>query len=44
MEETPRTPEALSQHFSRRASAARIATRKQKPIPLQKPLPEKLRH
>jgi len=44
MEHTPKTPAALSQHFSRRASAARIAAQKQKRIPLPKPLPEKLRH
>ena len=41
MEETPNTPEALSQHFSRRASAARVATHKrQKHNTLPKPLPE----
>ena len=48
MENTPNTPEALSQHFSRRASAARIAVRKQKRNAprnvLPKPLPEKLHH
>ena len=32
MENTPNSPEALSQHFSRRASAARIAVRKRRNV------------
>jgi hypothetical protein len=44
MENTPNTPEGLRDHFSRRASAARIAARKlnrEKPLP---PLPDKPKH
>lgn len=40
MENTPNTPEALSQHFSRRASAARIAVRKRRNVlPKSSPVP-----
>ena len=44
MENLPYTAEGLREHFSRRASAARMALRKlsrKKPLP---PLPDKPRH
>jgi len=43
MEPTPDNVESLQQHFSRRASAARIAAPKQlrkKPQPILPPLPD----
>jgi len=43
MEPTPDNVESLQQHFSRRASAARIATHKQprkKPLPILPALPD----
>jgi hypothetical protein len=41
MDETPNTPESLREHFSRRASAARIALLKLKGrTPTPKPSPD----
>ena len=55
MEHTPENAEALQQHFSRRASAARIAARdpnrndplqplRPLPMPLPQPIPKPLTH
>jgi hypothetical protein len=48
MDKTPDNAEALRHHFSRRASAARIAARNSKrkspPLPLPHPLPQKHFH
>jgi hypothetical protein len=44
MEDLPYTAEGLREHFSRRASAARMAARRLSRKKAQKPLPDKPKH